>query len=420
MILDETVLDLYAKNNFNVLLSGRPGVGKTEIIKSIFNNAFGEGNWAYFSAATMDAWTDFIGIPKAVTKNGKDVLELIPPARFADDNIQALFFDEFNRAPAKVRNAVMELIQFKSINGRKFENLKVIWAAINPHDEEGTYDVDKLDPAQLDRFQIQIDVPYKVDLKYLRGKHGVISKAFHEWWTSQDQEMKYKISPRRLEDGIKVHRVNGDLSHVFPKESNVKDLLLRISKISLDDEWKDVLAMSKDERESFFQNVSNVEKFKDLILADFGKFVDYIPHDYVISKFTVKNLEWIDATIKNEKSVPKAVVKEIEKTYNLSFVDALNQLKGTLPSNMKLDLNGKNVVITGGFSKKYKNGKLSRTDAEALLNRIGAKMQKAVNSNTDYLIMTDPTAGTTKAQDAQKYNVPILSEDDFHSAYANF
>lgn len=28
----------------------------------------------------------------------------------------------------------MELIQFKSINGKKFNNLKVIWAAINPDD----------------------------------------------------------------------------------------------------------------------------------------------------------------------------------------------------------------------------------------------------------------------------------------------
>ena len=43
--------------------------------------------------------------------------------------------DEFSRAHKKVRNAVMELIQFKSINGRKFKNLKIVWAAINPDDD---------------------------------------------------------------------------------------------------------------------------------------------------------------------------------------------------------------------------------------------------------------------------------------------
>ena len=41
-------------------------------------------------------------------------------------------FDELNRAKPKVRNAVMELIQFRSINGIKFNNLRMIWAAINP------------------------------------------------------------------------------------------------------------------------------------------------------------------------------------------------------------------------------------------------------------------------------------------------
>lgn len=46
MILDIELLKLYASNNFNVLLSGRHGVGKTEIIKKVFSETFGESSWA--------------------------------------------------------------------------------------------------------------------------------------------------------------------------------------------------------------------------------------------------------------------------------------------------------------------------------------------------------------------------------------
>ena len=73
-------LDFWLKKNKNVLLIGNHGVGKTSIV--------------------MDGFE----------RNG-------------------IFMDEYNRTNPKVRNALMELIQFKSINGRKFPNLKVVWAA---------------------------------------------------------------------------------------------------------------------------------------------------------------------------------------------------------------------------------------------------------------------------------------------------
>ena len=51
----------------------------------------------------MDAYIDFIGAPKSVqNEDGVWVLKLVKPERFAYDNIEALFFDEFNRAPKKV------------------------------------------------------------------------------------------------------------------------------------------------------------------------------------------------------------------------------------------------------------------------------------------------------------------------------
>lgn len=421
MILDTGLLKLYASNGFNVLLSGRHGVGKTAIIKEVFSETFGEDNWAYFSAATMDAWVDFVGVPKAVTrKDGMEVIELIRPARFADDDVQAIFFDEFNRAPAKVRNAVMELIQFKSINGRKFNNLKVIWAAINPFSEDaGGYDVEQIDPAQLDRFQVQIDVPYKIDRPYMKAKHGAIATPFVEWWNALDKEMQYKISPRRLEDALCVYNVKGNLEHVLPKASNLASLRDRIMKVSLDDEWKDVVTMTNNEKLNFLQNVSNVVKFKDFIIKDFANYAKFVPEDFLISKLEIKDLEWLDAAVANPSKIPESIVTTMETTHKKDFSDILKDLKNILPSNLSMNLNGKNVVITGKFVRNYKNGN-TRSDIESLLQRIGAKVQKTVSGTTDYLIVEDKNTSTTKMQDAQKQGVTILSEDEFHAVYGNF
>lgn len=425
MSLDINMLRLYAKNNFNVLLSGRHGVGKTEIIKKVFTEEFGD-KWAYFSASTMDAWVDFIGVPKAVKReDGKTVLDLIRPARFADDEVEALFFDEYNRSPVKVRNAVMELIQFKSINGRKFKNLKVIWAAVNPFSEEGTYDVEEIDPAQLDRFPIKIDMPYKLERSYFNKKHGALAKPFMQWWTQHTDEIKYKISPRLLDQSIEIYKVGGDLKHVFPVESNVNQLIKEIKSISIDDEWKQVVKMTANDKEVFFSNLSNVQKFESFILSDLDKYIDYISEDYVVNQINLKNKEWLTTLLVNEKSISKELKKEIESLKNITFKETLEFYLGITPNANKIDVNGKNIVITGKFTKKYKYG-TSRANIAKLLEEKGASIQNSVNGNTDILIDTEPHKQTKKTMTALSINsqyttpkIQILDEDQFHSIFGS-
>lgn len=211
-----SILKKGAELNKNVLLSGKHGIGKTAVIKEIFTERFGD-NWLYFSAATMDPWVDFVGIPRETKDEKGHYVELVRPKYFRDDSVEAIFFDEFNRAPKKVKNAVMELIQFKSINGKKFNNLKVIWAAINPDDAKETYDVERIDPAQLDRFQIRIEVPYVPDIDYFRNKFGRQGELAIKWWKSLVPENKELVSPRRLDYALELMQVN------FPIYDNVID-----------------------------------------------------------------------------------------------------------------------------------------------------------------------------------------------------
>lgn len=248
----EAKLEAYLSNNLNVLLTGEHGVGKTALVKQAFDAA--NLNWVYFSAATMDPWVDFIGVPKERLKEvavqtpegsvimvQRPYLDLVRPELFAEDRVEAIFFDELNRAPKKVRNAVMELIQFRSINGNKFNNLRVIWAAINPDDEEETYDVEKLDPAQRDRFEIHITLPNSPSRPYFTKKYGKEQGiAACDWWRNIPVDIRKEVSPRRLDYALKVFNMGGDLKDVLPRKSNVSALLTSLSSGTIETRLLDI------------------------------------------------------------------------------------------------------------------------------------------------------------------------------------
>jgi hypothetical protein len=249
-------LDFWIKNNFNVIFSGRHGVGKTARIKAAFarNNL----RWRYFSAATMDPWCDFIGVPRAVTRpDGTVHLELVRPAEFEEDGVEAIFMDEFNRSHRKVRNAVMELIQFKSINGRIFRNLRIVWAAINPDDDE-EYQVEPIDLAQKDRFHIWVDVPYKPDRGWFFEKYGDrLASAALEWWNDLPDPQKKIVSPRRLDYALEVFRVKGDVKDVLPHSSNISKLITAINTGPVNERLKEFFDGRDAEKAKEFLAVEN-------------------------------------------------------------------------------------------------------------------------------------------------------------------
>ena len=121
----------------------------------------------------------------------------------------------------------MELIQFKSINGRKFKNLKIVWAGlINEDDEEFNYDVDALDFTQEDRFHVLYEVPYKPDITWFRENFGTqLANSAVSWWNELPPNVQTKVTHRRLEYALKVYGANGNLRHVLPTSSNVNKLM---------------------------------------------------------------------------------------------------------------------------------------------------------------------------------------------------
>ncbi len=221
-LVDPEKLQFCIQNGLNVLLEGKHGVGKTTLVKKAFERA--GLNLLIFSGPTMDPWVDFVGVPRPIKrKDGKTVLELVKRPEFADDRVDAIFIDEFNRAPSKVRSAALELLQFRSVNGQRFERLKSVWAAINPAKDE--YDAEQLDPAQLDRFHVKIEVPYKPCPNFFITQFGGAGKAALEWWDLQGAEAQAKVSPRRLEYAVRIALIDGPVREVLPPEANVGQFL---------------------------------------------------------------------------------------------------------------------------------------------------------------------------------------------------
>lgn len=300
-----TKLDFWVKHSKNVLFIGKHGVGKTAMVKDAFDR---HGlKWRYFSASTMDPWVDFVGVPRSkiddkvpdsfeiikelaaldeglavewVMSNwhmqegsakrvvthalnrrpGLEYLDLVRPHSFATGDIEALFFDEFNRSPKKVRNAVMELLQFKSINGFTFPNLRLVWAAINPdEDEDETYDVERLDPAQADRYHVTVEVPYKPNTDWFRDRYGIrVADAAIQWWEDLQQEEKNRVSPRRLQYALDIYQERGDMRDVLPITSNVSKLSTALNTGPITEKLE-ALMKTKDAQEArnFLQNENN-------------------------------------------------------------------------------------------------------------------------------------------------------------------
>lgn len=183
----------YAQNNLNVLLIGAHGIGKTAVVEQVCNDL--SLKIKYYSASTLDPWADLVGVPVPIHET--ESLNFYRPT--ALENAEIVMFDELNRAHPRVLNAVLELVQKKAINGKSLPNLKMVWAAINP--PGGDYDVEDLDPALVDRFQIYIHMKAEFNMEYMKTVMSEdVAKILRTWWhEDMDPHQRKLITPRRLE-----------------------------------------------------------------------------------------------------------------------------------------------------------------------------------------------------------------------------
>ncbi len=140
----------------NVLIEGVPGLGKTELIKTLGKVLELDFSRIQFTPDLMPA--DIIGTNIIMMDDsGSHYFEFRKGPIFT----QLLLADEINRATPKTQSALLETMQEGSVTtGGKTYIMKqpfFVLATQNPLEQEGTY---PLPEAQLDRFMFKIKVPF--------------------------------------------------------------------------------------------------------------------------------------------------------------------------------------------------------------------------------------------------------------------
>ena len=138
------------------LLVGLPGLGKTRLVDTLGTVMGLNAGRVQFTPDLMPA--DILGSEVLETgAGGARAFKFIPGPVFC----QLLMADEINRASPRTQSALLQAMQERQVTvagenrplGAPFHVL----ATQNPIEQEGTY---PLPEAQLDRFLVQIDVPY--------------------------------------------------------------------------------------------------------------------------------------------------------------------------------------------------------------------------------------------------------------------
>ena len=140
-----------------ILLQGVHGVGKSQILKEVFE----ERDYTViplFLGQMSDAG-DILGLPDRTTTtvNGVEhkITTFCPPSWWPLDPKAKviLFLDELNRAKPEIHQVIMDLVLNRKLAGRELPPQTRIVGAINPIDE-GVYQVEELDVALWDRFNV--------------------------------------------------------------------------------------------------------------------------------------------------------------------------------------------------------------------------------------------------------------------------
>lgn len=109
-------------------------------------------------------------------------------------------------------------------------------------------------------------------------------------------------------------------------------------------------------------------------------------------------------------SVAQAVIEFFREDHNVTALEALLthiQVEPYTIATTESSIQGKTVVFTGSLEQ------MSRNEAKAVAERLGAKVAGSVSKKTDYVV-AGPGAGS-KLKKAQELGLEIMSEDDWIS-----
>jgi MoxR-like ATPase len=191
------------------LLIGLPGLGKTRLVATLSTVLGLQGSRVQFTPDLMPA--DILGSEVLETgADGSRAFKFIEGPIFC----QLLMADEINRASPRTQSALLQAMQEKSVTvagqAHALDRPFHVLATQNPIEQEGTY---PLPEAQLDRFLVQIDVPYPTrdaERDILIATTGTVDDDSHQVFTA-DELIAAQALVRRMPVGEGVVELILDL-----------------------------------------------------------------------------------------------------------------------------------------------------------------------------------------------------------------
>lgn len=204
------------------LLIGLPGLGKTRLVETVSTVMGLNGARVQFTPDLMPA--DILGSEILDTReDGSRAFKFIPGPIFC----QLLMADEINRASPRTQSALLQAMQEHKVTvagaDRVLDAPFHVLATQNPIEQEGTY---PLPEAQLDRFLVQIDVPYPdrdTERDILLATTGVVEDKAHPVFSPGELIAAQQLL-RRMPVGDSVMEKVLDLVRAFrPDDASASD-----------------------------------------------------------------------------------------------------------------------------------------------------------------------------------------------------
>src|SRR5215210_8061645 len=154
-VVEQLLMGLFARGH--VLLIGVPGLAKTLLVRTVSRILSLTFRRIQFTPDMMPSDITGTDILPDAPETGRRQFTFIPGPLFA----HIILADEINRTPPKTQAALLEAMQERHVTagGRTYTLPEpfFVLATQNPIEQEGTY---PLPEAQLDRFMLNVRVPY--------------------------------------------------------------------------------------------------------------------------------------------------------------------------------------------------------------------------------------------------------------------
>ena len=138
-----------------ILIRGRHGVGKSEVVYQIAEDLKLP---VVERRASQMTEGDLLGMPSPefIDVNGEQASVMRPYAWFLRACTEAvcLFLDEVDRATTEVRQGIFELTDSRKLAGWKLHPDTIVISAVNGGEHGSQYQVNEMDPAELDRYTV--------------------------------------------------------------------------------------------------------------------------------------------------------------------------------------------------------------------------------------------------------------------------